>query len=209
MYDKKRSTCAWWACDVMNGTFASSETQRQIVGARESLNGRINMARRKVKNGEKSPWGQCLTRPVPNGHRRSGFWLVPENLCFSGTNQKPERRRPFGTGLVRHCPQGLFSPFFTFLRAIFSRPFRLSLAPTICPGVSDDRTFVDAREYIVLSYSGLCHCSLFFLVLWTSIYRYLVQKLIQMSNVMWQKNRDMIVASRSICAFIGHNFRVY
>ena len=31
------------------------------------------MARRKVKNGEKSPWGQCLTRPVPNGRRRSGF----------------------------------------------------------------------------------------------------------------------------------------
>ena len=24
-----------------------------------------NVARRKVKNGEKSPWGQCLTRPVP------------------------------------------------------------------------------------------------------------------------------------------------
>ena len=23
------------------------------------------MTRRKVKNGEKSPWGQCLTRPVP------------------------------------------------------------------------------------------------------------------------------------------------
>ena len=32
-----------------------------------------NMARRKVKNGEKSPWGQCLTRPVPNGRHRSGF----------------------------------------------------------------------------------------------------------------------------------------
>ena len=73
----------------------------------------------KVKNGEKSPWGQCLTRPDPNGCRRSGFWLVPENLCFSGTNQKPERWRPFGTGLVRHCPQGLFSPFFTFLRSIY------------------------------------------------------------------------------------------
>ena len=41
-------------------------------------------------------------------------------------------------GLVRHCPQGLFSPFFSFLRAIFSRPFRLSLAPTICPWVSED-----------------------------------------------------------------------
>ena len=31
------------------------------------------MAQRKVKNGEKSPWGQCLTRPVPNGRRRSDF----------------------------------------------------------------------------------------------------------------------------------------
>ena len=99
----------------------SSETQGQIVGARESLNGRKNMARRKVKNGERSPWGQCLTGPVPSGRRRSGFWLVP-----------------FGTGLVRHCPQGLLSPFFTFLCAIFFRPFRLSLAPTICPWVSED-----------------------------------------------------------------------
>ena len=36
------------------------------MGARESLNGRKNMARRKVKDGEKSPWGQCLTRPVRN-----------------------------------------------------------------------------------------------------------------------------------------------
>ena len=43
-----------------------------------------------------------------------------------------------GTGLVRHCPQGLFSPFFTFLRAIFFRPFRLSLVPFICPWVSED-----------------------------------------------------------------------
>ena len=69
------------------------------------------------------------------------FWLLigaRKLQKFSGTNQKPERRRPFGTGLVRHCPQGLFSPFFTFLRAIFFCPFRLSLAPTICPWVSED-----------------------------------------------------------------------
>ena len=33
----------------------------------------IYMERRKVKNGEKSAWGQSLTRPVPNGRRRSGF----------------------------------------------------------------------------------------------------------------------------------------
>ena len=93
--------------------------------------GRKNMARRKVNNGEKSPWGQRLTRPVPNGRRRSRFWLVPENFCVFLPNQKPERRRPFGTCLVRHCPQGIFSPFFTFLRAIFFRLFRLSLAPPL------------------------------------------------------------------------------
>ena len=34
---------------------ASSETQGPIVGTRESLNGRKNVARRKVKNDEKSP----------------------------------------------------------------------------------------------------------------------------------------------------------
>ena len=98
----------------------SSETQGQIVGARESLNGRKNMARRKVKNGDKSPWGQCLTRPVPNGSCCSAFWLGRKTQPFSGTNQKSEWRRLFGTGRVRHCPQGLFLPFFTFLCATFS-----------------------------------------------------------------------------------------
>ena len=96
------------------------------------------MARRKVKNEEESPWGQCLIRPVPNGRRRSAFSLGRKTQKFSDTNQKSKLRRPFGTGLVRHCPQGLFSPFFTFLRAIFFHPFRLSLAPTICPWVSED-----------------------------------------------------------------------
>ena len=38
----------------------SSETQGQIVGARESVNGRKNMARRKVKNGEKIPGDNVL-----------------------------------------------------------------------------------------------------------------------------------------------------
>ena len=67
------------------------------------------------------------------------FWLNGSSpLCFSGTNQKPGRRRPFGTGLVRHCPQRLFLPFFTFLCALLFRSFRLSLAPTICPWVSED-----------------------------------------------------------------------
>ena len=40
------------------------------------------MTRRKVKNGKKSTWGQCFTRPVPN------FRLVTENFCFSLPNQR-------------------------------------------------------------------------------------------------------------------------
>ena len=128
-------------CFHFKVTYTSSETQGQIVRASESLNGQKNMARRKVKNGEKGLWGQCLTRPVPIGRRHSDFWLVPENFCAFLPNQKAEWRRPFGTGLVRHYPQGLLSPFFTFLRAIFFRPFRLSLAPTICPWVSKDGSY--------------------------------------------------------------------
>ena len=39
------------------------------------------------------------------------------------------------TGLVRHCPQGLFSPFFTFLRAIyFSARLDFSSSPLSAPG---------------------------------------------------------------------------
>ena len=117
-----RPTCVLDKMVTLRHCHTSSETQGQIVpGARESLiNGRKNMARRKVMNSEKSPWRQCLTRPVPNGRRRSDFWLGRKTLKFSGTNQKSEWRQPFGTALVRHCPQGLFSPFFTFLCATFS-----------------------------------------------------------------------------------------
>ena len=64
--------------------WTSSETQGQIVGTRESLNGRENVARRKVKNGDS---------------RRSLLFFVPY---------------------------------------VFFRPFRLSLAPFICPWVSED-----------------------------------------------------------------------
>ena len=45
---------------LMVKALSSWEAQGQIVGARESLNWRKNMARRKVKNGEKSPWDNVL-----------------------------------------------------------------------------------------------------------------------------------------------------
>ena len=44
---------------------ASSETQGQIVGARESLNGWKNVARRKVQNGAKSSSRRYLLFLVP------------------------------------------------------------------------------------------------------------------------------------------------
>ena len=53
-------------------------------------------------------------------------------------DSRTERPWLSGTGLVKHCQQGLFSPFLTFVGAIFFRPFRLSLAPTICPWVCED-----------------------------------------------------------------------
>ena len=66
------------------------------------------------------------------------FQTVAAILASDWAEKHKSFLAPIRTGLVRHCPQGLFSPFFTFLRAIFSRPFRLSLAPTICPWVSED-----------------------------------------------------------------------
>ena len=32
---------------------------------------------------------QCLTRPVPNGRRRSGFWLMPENFSVPRGSSRP------------------------------------------------------------------------------------------------------------------------
>ena len=119
MYSKTMSTSSTW-----NSSYIStSETQGQIKGARESLNRRKNVyGTKKSKERREEPLGT----------------MSYQNLCFSGTNQKPEQRRPFGTGLVRHCTEGLFLPFFTFLRVIFFCPFRFSLVPTICPWVSED-----------------------------------------------------------------------
>ena len=51
---------------VEGGGCTSSETQGQIKGARESLNGRKNLTRRKVKNGEKSPWVSEDVQPPPS-----------------------------------------------------------------------------------------------------------------------------------------------
>ena len=109
----------------------SSETQGQIVGARESLNGRENVARRKVKNGEKSPWGQCLTRPVPNGHSRCGCWLAPENFCVFLAQSEARMAATVCNWSGKTLSPGLFSlllfvPYFC-ARLDFPRPHYLRL----------------------------------------------------------------------------------
>ena len=60
----------------------------------------------------------------------------------SGGERKSKRAGKYGAKKSKERREELFWPFFTFLRAIFSRPFRLSLAPTICPWVSEDATLV-------------------------------------------------------------------
>ena len=42
-------------------------------GEKKSKRERKKFGRRKVKNDEKSPWGQGLNGPVPNGRGSSGF----------------------------------------------------------------------------------------------------------------------------------------
>ena len=93
----------------------SSETQGQIKGARESLNGWKNIyGTKKSKERREEPLG---TMSYQTSSKRSPpFWLL------------------IGARKI----QVFKFPFFTFLRAIFFRPFRLSLVPTISPRVSED-----------------------------------------------------------------------
>ena len=105
------------------------------------------MARRKIKNGEKSPWGSCLTRLMSylmsyqtTSKRSPPFWLLigaRKILCFSAQSEARMAATVWNWSGKTLSP-GLFSPFFTFLRAIFFHPSRLSLAPTICPWFAED-----------------------------------------------------------------------
>ena len=64
----------------------------------------------------------------------------------NGGKGKTKRAEKTGAKKSKERPERLFSTLFTFLRASFFRPFSLSLAPTICPWVSeDDCRFEDGR----------------------------------------------------------------
>ena len=89
-----RNTIRWywlvdtlfWQLSIVQISGSFSDTQGQIVGTRESLNGRKNIyGTKKSKERREEPLGTMSYQTSSNGRRRSGFWLVPENLCFSGT----------------------------------------------------------------------------------------------------------------------------
>ena len=73
-------------------------------------------------------------------------------------SQKPEGPRPFETGRLRRCPQGFFSPFFSFLSAIFCPVcLKPSLVHTICPLVSEDGHVPDSciKEHLTTPFFRL------------------------------------------------------
>ena len=97
------------------------------------------MEGRKVKNGEKSPWGQCLTRP---------FWLLigARKLVFFWHQSKARMAGTVWKWSGKTLSPGALLAVLYFLCATFSCPFRLSLVPSICPWVSEDDTSLDLLQ---------------------------------------------------------------
>ena len=81
----------------------SSETQGQIKGARESLNGRKNMTRRKVKNGEKSSSRRSLLFFVSYFSARLDFPSSP--LSAPGSPRMASAR------IFEHLKKGIIPHF--------------------------------------------------------------------------------------------------
>ena len=70
-------------------------------GGKTSKRARKKFSRRKVNNAKKSPWGQGFNGLVPNGRANSGFWLVPENVCFfSAQSQSSKTRSRFASSYI-------------------------------------------------------------------------------------------------------------
>ena len=69
------------------------------------------------KSGRKSPWGHCPTRLVPNGHSRSGIWLMPENLCVFLPNQSEVYFRVLSCVLTRRCTRSSVARLVCLRRA--------------------------------------------------------------------------------------------
>ena len=87
----------------------------------------------KSKRARRAPGDNVL----PDQFQRSPpFWRLigARKLVFFWHQSEARTAATVGTGLVIHCPQGLFSPFFTFLRANFSARLDFPASPLSAPG---------------------------------------------------------------------------
>ena len=66
------------------------------------------------------------------------WYILGDPGADSGGKGKTKWAEKNGAKKSKERREELFSPFFTFLCAIFFHPFSLSLAPTMCPWVSED-----------------------------------------------------------------------
>ena len=91
------------------------------------------MSHRYVRGVLQNDWNDTSTNPAHLIDR-----ILGDPGADKGGEGKSKRPEKYGMKESKERREELFSPFFTFLRVIFFRPFRLSLVPTICPWVSED-----------------------------------------------------------------------
>ena len=68
------------------------------------------------------------------GHFFTCHPILGDPGAYSGGERKSKRAEKYGTKKSKERREELFSPFFSFLRAIFSRPFSLPSPPLSAPG---------------------------------------------------------------------------
>ena len=123
--------------DILN---SSSETQGQIKGARESLNGRKHIyGTKKSKERREEPLG---TMSYQTSSKRSPpFWLLigaRKTQVFWHQSQARTAATVWNWSGKTLSPGALLAVLYFSSFHIFFCPFRLFLVPTICPWVSED-----------------------------------------------------------------------
>ena len=124
-------------------SFPSSETQGQIKGARESLNGQKNIyGTKKNKERREEPLG---TMSYQTSSKRSPpFWLLigaRKTQVFWHQSEARTAATVWNWSGKTLSPGALLAVLYFSSRHIFFRPFRLFLVPTIGPWVSEDGSF--------------------------------------------------------------------
>ena len=102
---------------------------------------------KKSKERREDPLG---TKSYQTSSKRSPpFWLliVARKLVFFWHQSEGRTAATVWNWSGKTLSPGAFLVVFTFLRATFFRPFRLSLVPTLCPWVSEDGTFLACSQH--------------------------------------------------------------